>query len=176
MLNLAPEAPVPGEPAAPRGDGIVVSGVRFGYFDGHPVLRDVSLTVRPGEQVAVVGRTGAGKSTLLALIGGLYQPSAGEIRGAGRRPRDIGEHERRRTIGIVPQHVQLFAASLRDNLTLGDASISDDAIRRVLTLTGLEPLIAAVPDGLDTRAAGSGGGGGSCPPGSGNSSRSPGRW
>ena len=160
VLNLPPEAPPSSEPAARHGEGIAVSGVRFGYDDGQPVLRDVSLAVRPGEQVAVVGRTGAGKSTLLALLGGLYQPSAGEIRVAGRRPGDIGEHERRRTIGIVPQHVQLFSGSLRDNLILGDASISDDAIRRVLTLTGLEPLIAAMPDGLDTIAAGSGGGAG----------------
>lgn len=160
VLNLPPEAPASGDPAASHGQGIAVSGVRFGYDDGRPVLRDVSLAVRPGEQVAVVGRTGAGKSTLLALLGGLYQPSAGEIRVAGRRPRDIGEHERRSIIGIVPQHVQLFSGSLRDNLTLGDAAISDDAIRAVLTLTGLEPLIAALPDGLDTIAAGSGGGAG----------------
>ncbi len=160
VLNLAPEAPPSGEPAAPLGAGIAVSGVRFSYYDGRPVLRHVSLAVRPGERVAVVGRTGAGKSTLLALLGGLYQPSAGEIRIAGRRPRDIGEHERRRTVGIVPQHVQLFSGSLRDNITLGDPGISDDAIRRVLTLTGLETVIAAMPDGLDTIAAGSGGGAG----------------
>jgi ATP-binding cassette subfamily B protein len=158
VLNLAPEAPVSGEPAAPRGEGIAVSGVRFGYYDGELVLRGVSFAVGPGEQVAIVGRTGAGKSTLLALLGGLYQPSAGEIRVAGRRPRDIGEHERRRIIGIVPQNVQLFSGSLGDNLTLGDESISDDAIGRVLALTGLEPLIAAMPDALDTMLAGSGGG------------------
>jgi ATP-binding cassette, subfamily B, multidrug efflux pump len=160
VLNLEPEAPVSGEPAAPRGEGIAVSGIRFGYNEGNLVLRGVSLAVRPGEQVAVVGRTGAGKSTLLALLGGLYQPSDGEIRIAGRRPRDIGERERRRTIGIVPQHVQLFSGSLRDNLTLGDASISDDSIGRVLTLIGLEPLIAAMPDALDTTLAGSAGGAG----------------
>ena len=160
VLNLPPEAMPSGHAAAPSGKGIAVSRVRFGYQEGNLVLRDVSLAVRAGEQVAVVGRTGAGKSTLLALLGGLYQPSAGEIRIAGRRPRDIAEHERRKTVGIVPQHVQLFSGSLRDNLTLGDASISDDAIRAVLALTGLEPLIAAMPDGLETIAAGSGGGAG----------------
>jgi ATP-binding cassette subfamily B protein len=160
VLNLPPEEPASGEPAAPRGDGIAVSGIRFGYYDGDLVLRGVSLAVRPGEQVAVVGRSGAGKSTLLALLGGLYQPSGGEIRIAGRRPRDIGDHERRRIIGIVPQHVQLFSGSVRDNLTLGDASIGGDAIARVLTLTGLEPLIAAMPEGVDTVLAGSGGGAG----------------
>ena len=158
VLNLVPEGSPPDNPGARRGDGILVSGVSFGYQDQTPVLRQVSLTVRPGEQVAVVGRTGAGKSTLLALLGGLYQPSAGEVRVAGHDPREVGEHDRRRIVGIVPQHVQLFSGSLRDNITLGDAAISDDSIDGVLSLTGLEPLMKALPVGLDTIAAGSGGG------------------
>ncbi len=160
VLNLAPEASPPDDHGARRGDGIVVSGVSFGYQDQAPVLRKVSLAVRPGEEVAVVGRTGAGKSTLLALLGGLYQPSAGEILVAGRRPRGFGEHERRRIVGMVPQHVQLFSGTLRDNITLGDTAVTDDAIRRVLSLTGLEQLMTALPDGLDTVAAGAGGGAG----------------
>jgi ATP-binding cassette subfamily B protein len=160
VLNLPPEAAPQGRAASRRGNGIVVTGVSFSYDKGKPVLREVSLAVRPGEQVAVVGRTGAGKSTLLALLAGLYQPSAGQIRLAGRHPRDIGEHERRRIVGVVPQHVQLFAATLHDNLTLGDAAISGDAISRVVSLAGLEPLVTALPDGLDTVLAGSGGGAG----------------
>ena len=159
VLNLPPEtAPQGGGGAAERGDAIVVTGVTFSYDKGNPVLQEVSLAVRPGEQVAVVGRTGAGKSTLLALLAGLYEPSAGEIRLAGRHPRDIGEHERRRIVGVVPQHVQLFSGTLQDNLTLGDASISGDAISRVISLAGLEPLVTALPDGLDTVLTGSGGG------------------
>jgi ATP-binding cassette subfamily B multidrug efflux pump len=158
VLNLPPEGAPPGGGAAERGDGIVVTGVSFSYDGGKPVLRDVSLAVRPGEQVAVVGRTGEGKSTLLALLAGLYEPSAGEIRLAGRHPRDIREHERRRIIGVVPQHVQLFSGSLRDNLTLGDATISGNAISRVASLAGLEPLVTTLPDGLDTVLAGSDGG------------------
>jgi ATP-binding cassette subfamily B multidrug efflux pump len=160
VLNLPPEALPHGQPQVLRGHGIEMSGVSFGYIQDNPVLREVNLTVRPGEQVAVVGRTGAGKSTLLALLGGLYDPSAGEARVAGRRPRDIAEHERRRIVGVVPQHVQLFSGSVRDNLTLGDASIGAEAIGRVLAVTGLEPLMTALPDGLDTIAAGSGGGAG----------------
>ena len=160
VLNLPPEAPPQGGGAAGRGDGIVVTAVSFSYDAGKPVLREVSLVVRPGEQVAVVGRTGAGKSTLLALLAGLYEPAAGEIRLAGRHPRDIREHDRRRIVGVVPQHVQLFSGSLHDNLTLGDASISGDAISRVISLAGLEPLVTSLPDGLDTVLAGSGGGAG----------------
>jgi ATP-binding cassette subfamily B multidrug efflux pump len=160
VLNLPPQASPRGGGAARRGDGIAVTGVSFSYHPGKPVLREVSLAVRPGEQVAVVGRTGAGKSTLLALLAGLYEPSAGEIRLAGRDPRHIGEHERRRIVGVVPQQVQLFSGSLRDNLTLGEATIGGDAIRRVVSLAGLEPLVTALPDGLGTVLAGSGGGSG----------------
>lgn len=158
VLNLPPEPPPAGGRGASCGDGIVVSGVSFGYEDAIPVLREVSLAVAPGEQVAVVGRTGAGKSTLLALLAGLYEPSAGEIRLAGRHPRDIPEDERRRAVGMVPQHVQLFSGTLRDNLTLGDDAIGDEAIGRVVAITGLEGLVTSLPDGLDSVMAASGGG------------------
>jgi ATP-binding cassette subfamily B protein len=160
VLNLPPEATPQDGQAARRGGGIVVTDVSFSYDKGKPVLRQVNLTVRPGERVAVVGRTGAGKSTLLALLAGLYEPSAGQIRLTGRRPRDIPEHDRRRIVAVVPQQVQLFSGSLHHNLTLGDATISGDTICRVIALAGLEPLVTALPDGLGTVLAGSGGGAG----------------
>src|SRR6202035_3786069 len=96
--------------------------VSFAYGEEDPVLRGVNFAVRPGEQVAVVGRTGAGKSTLLALLGGLYDPSAGEIPLARRHPRGFREDERRCTVGVVPQNVQVFSGSLRDNVTFGDSA------------------------------------------------------
>jgi ATP-binding cassette, subfamily B, multidrug efflux pump len=160
VLNLPPEVSPRGGIAATRGDGIALTDVSFGYDQGIPVLLGISLAVRPGEQVAVVGRTGAGKSTLLALLAGLYQPSAGEIRLAGRHPRDIPEDERRRLVGVVPQQVQLFSGTLRENLTLGDAAIGDHAIGQAISMVGLQALVAALPEGLDTILAGSGGGAG----------------
>ena len=160
VLNLPAEAPPAGGNRASRGDGIMVSGVSFGYDPRHPVLRDVSFTVAPGEQVAIVGRTGAGKSTLLALLAGLYEPSAGEIRLAGRHSRAMAEDERRRVVGVVPQHVQLFSGTFRDNLILGDDAISDDAIGRVVAIVGLDALVTSLPDGLDSIMAASGGGAG----------------
>jgi ATP-binding cassette subfamily B protein len=160
VLNLPPEAPPPAQLEGGGGEGIELRDVSFGYNGGSPVLRAVDLCVRAGEQVAVVGRTGAGKSTLLALLGGLYEPSSGEILVAGRHPRGFGEDERRRIVGVVPQNVQLFSGSLRDNLAMGDDSVGDDAIGRVVSLAGLEPLLALLPERLDTRLAGSGGGAG----------------
>lgn len=159
VLDLPAEVAVTGStPRAVSHGGIVVADVSFGYANGAPVLRRVSLVVRPGEQVAVVGRTGAGKSTLLALAGGLYDPSAGEIFVAGHPPRSLDEDQRRRLLGVVPQNVQLFSASLRSNLTWDDIAISDDAIDRVVELVGLGPFVDTLPTGLDTVLAGSGGG------------------
>jgi ATP-binding cassette subfamily B protein len=160
VLSLPPERAAPGQPEGSRGDGIVVRDVSFSYQEGYPILLGVSLVVRPGEHVAVVGRTGAGKSTLLALLGGLYQPGGGEVLVAGHHPGGLAELDRRRIVGMVPQSVQLFSGSLRDNLSLGDESVGDDAITRALSLVGLDPLLTALPQGLDSFLAGRGGGAG----------------
>jgi ATP-binding cassette subfamily B multidrug efflux pump len=158
VLDLVPEPLPPHRPKAEGGEGIVVSEISFAYSQTAPVLRGVSFAVRPGEQVAIVGRTGAGKSTLLALMCGLYEPLSGEVRISGCDPRSLRDEERRRILGVVPQSVQLFSGSLRDNLTLGDERIGDDAVARVISLAGLEPLVAALADGLDTPLAATGGG------------------
>ncbi|MHB1433779.1 MAG: ABC transporter ATP-binding protein, partial [Streptosporangiaceae bacterium] len=195
VLNLPPETlpepePEPGTGtgtaagAGPgRPGGIVMRRVSFGYNGASPVLHDVSLIVRPGEHVAIVGRTGAGKSTLLALLAGLYQPSAGQIEVDGRRPGSIAESERRRVVGVVPQQVQLFAGTLRDNLTLGDPVLGDPVlgdpvlgdpasggpasgdgpVGRAIAMAGLADLVAGLPDGLDTVLADAGGGAGWVP-------------
>jgi ATP-binding cassette subfamily B protein len=151
-LELRPDASGQGGPP-----GVVVEEVSFGYHAGLPVLRGVSLIVRPGERVAIVGRTGSGKSTLLALVVGFYEPDAGSVLLAGRHPRGYDEHERRLVVGVVPQHVQLFSGTLRDNVTLGDSTIADEAVMRTLTLVGLDALSRTLPDGLDAELQGAGG-------------------
>ncbi len=158
VLNLPPDGAVGDASLVEPQEGILVRDVDFRYQDGSPVLRHVSLVVRPGERVAVVGRTGAGKSTLLALLGGLYHPDKGDVLVAGWPPRALAGPERRRTVGIVPQSVQLFSGSLRDNLTFGDVAVDDAAISQALGLVGLDAWLATLPDGLDTALAGPGGG------------------
>lgn len=160
VLDLATEAPPTVEDSAPGGAGLAINDVTFGYREGTPVLRGVSLHVPPGEQVVVVGRTGSGKSTLLALSAGLYDPDAGTILLAGRHPRGFGEAERRREVGVVPQHVQLFSGTLRDNVTLGDSVVDDEMVLRALSLVGLGSLLDHIPDGINSKLSGSGGGGG----------------
>jgi ATP-binding cassette subfamily B protein len=100
--------------------------------------------------VAVVGRTGAGKSSALQLLAGLYAPWRGTVRVAGVDPRALPEDQRRHLLGVVPQIVQLFQGTVRENLTLGDASVSPEAMHRAAAITGAAGFIVALPNGYDT--------------------------
>ena len=141
--------------------GVVVRDVDFAYDDGTWALTGITFRVEPGETVAVVGRTGSGKSTLVSLVVGLYEPTAGEVLIDGISPRHLEERLRRSRVGVVPQDVQLFHGSLRDNVTLGDPDVSDEAVRRALTLVGLGVNGPGVFADLDHVVAGAGGGAGS---------------
>jgi ATP-binding cassette subfamily B protein len=113
-----------------------------------------------GSHVLLVGRTGAGKSSILQLLGGLYVPWGGDVRVAGRDPRDVAPNERRHIIGVVPQVVQLFGGTVLDNLTLYDRTLGRRASERAATLAGADAFIRALPDGYDTLLSGGGRGGG----------------
>jgi ATP-binding cassette subfamily B protein len=130
----------------------------FGYGDDRPVLRGISLAVRAGEHVALVGRTGAGKTSALHLLAGLYAPWAGTVRVAGRDPRTLEESQRRRLLGVVPQVVQLFSGTVFDNLTFGDASVPEEAVFEAARIAGADGFIRALPQGFQTLLSGGGGG------------------
>ncbi|MCL4426699.1 MAG: ABC transporter ATP-binding protein/permease [Firmicutes bacterium] len=138
------------------GAQVNVSGLTFGYFPGRPVLSNVDLTISAGERVVVIGRTGAGKSSLLHLLAGLYKPWSGTIRINGLEPGSLPPNDRRRLLGVVPQTVYIFDATVRDNISLMDASITPERIERVCRSVGLHDVIAALPKGYDT-LLGSGG-------------------
>ena len=135
---------------------IDIEHVVFGYLQDQPVIRGVSLVVRRGEQVALVGRTGAGKTSMLHLTAGLYQPWAGSIRVLGVDPRTVPWEERRGLIGVVPQAVQLFSGSIRDNLTLHDKSVALEDVEAAARVVGIDGLISSLPDGYDTLLGGAG--------------------
>jgi len=160
-LALAPDD-VGGGPARREADdrqpAIDLQDVVFGYGDGMPVLRGISLAVAAGEHVAIVGRTGAGKTSLLHLLGGLYAPRSGIVRVSGFDPRGLTEAERRQRIGVVPQVVQLFSGTVFDNLTLRDVSVRDDAVYEATRVAGADPFIRALPQGYQTLLNASGGG------------------
>jgi ABC-type multidrug transport system fused ATPase/permease subunit len=136
-----------------------LSGVGFAYADdGEPVLAGVDLRLAPGQTLGLVGRTGSGKTTVARLVLRLYDPSEGMVRLGGVDLRDADPASLRERVAIVTQDVQLFNASVRDNLTLFRTGMPDDRLRAVLVEVGLGSWLASLPDGLDT-TLGSGGGG-----------------
>jgi ABC-type multidrug transport system fused ATPase/permease subunit len=139
-------------------EGVVLSAVEFGYQPGLPVLNGLSLVARPGEHLALVGRTGAGKTSALHLIAGLYRPWAGQIVVAGLEPAALAEAERKRVLGVVPQAVQLFSGTVFENLTLGDGSVSEAAVYEAASVAGADPFIRALPQGYRTLITGGGSG------------------
>nr|WP_298410016.1 type I secretion system permease/ATPase [uncultured Halomonas sp.] len=114
-------------------------------------LRDVSLKIRAGEKVAVLGRMGSGKSTLNKLLQGLYQPTAGAVMVDDVDIRQLDPIELRRHIGYVPQDISLFYGSLRDNIVAagGSDGIDDEALLRSLKIGGLESMVSAHPQGVE---------------------------
>lgn len=123
--------------------------VSFAY-EGRTVLDGLSFRIAPGQVLGLVGRTGAGKTTVARLAFRLYDPVAGVVRLDGLDLRQAGLDQLRRRVGLVTQQVQLFGTTLRDNLTLFDAALSDDHLIAVLLELGLGPWVAQLPDGLDT--------------------------
>ncbi|HUR78862.1 MAG TPA: ABC transporter ATP-binding protein [Acidimicrobiales bacterium] len=124
-------------------------GVDFAY-ERQPVLRDVSFRVEPGHVLGVVGRTGSGKTTLARLTFRLYDPDRGVVRVGDADVRDLRVDGLQRHIGLVTQDVQLFAGTLRDNVSLFDPDVRDDRLFAVFESLGLHAWLAEFPDGLDT--------------------------
>lgn len=124
--------------------------VSFRYADGPPVLSDVSLTLAPGETVALVGPTGAGKSTLATLLTRSHDATAGRVLVDGVDVREVTLESLRRQICLVPQESFLFAASLRDNLTFGRPDADDAEVRAAVEAVGLAEAVDRLPAGLAT--------------------------
>lgn len=133
-------------------------GVSFGYGDEEMVLTDLTFNLKPGTVLGLLGRTGSGKTTVARLLFRLYDPERGMIRLGGQDIRNAALSDLRRHIGMVTQDVQLFQASVRDNLTLFDRSIDDKHILQVLRDLGLYGWYQSLPDGLDTELGPGGGG------------------
>ena len=133
---------------SPRGD-IEFSHVTFGYGD-HPVLADLSFTVKAGEQVTLVGRTGAGKSTVFRLLLGLYQPEKGSITIGNTDVSQISDRARRSCIGCVEQHFARVPGTVLDQITLGDPRITREMAQKAAQLAGLDAAIRSFPSGYDT--------------------------
>ncbi|MBB3183214.1 ATP-binding cassette subfamily C protein LapB [Halomonas fontilapidosi] len=114
-------------------------------------LQDISVTIEPGERVALLGRVGCGKTTLNKLVLGLYQPTAGAVMVDKVDIRQFDPMQLRRHIGYVPQDVSLFFGSLRENILAGGGSdgVDDEALLRAIKLSGLDSLVNSHPQGVD---------------------------
>ncbi len=130
--------------------GIIFRGVNFAYpGQCSNALSDISLTIQPGEKVAIIGRIGSGKSTLNKLIMGMYEPDSGSILIDGTDIHQIDPADLRRNIGYVPQDTTLFFGSVRDNIVMGVPYVEDAAIIRVARITGVTNFVDQHPSGFD---------------------------
>ena len=142
--------PLPPGPAA----GMTIEHLTFRYpGTGHDVLHDVSLTIRPGEHVAIVGENGAGKTTLAKLMCRLYDPDAGHIAIDGIDIRTVSTEDLHAKLSVLFQDYARYFMSAGENIRIGDVSLPlhDPRIHHAARLAGADSVIEQLPDGYDTR-------------------------
>lgn len=143
------EAPDAVELVEPRGE-LAFDEVTFGYDATVPIIRDLRLTIPPGQRVAVVGETGAGKSTIAKLATRFYDPDRGIVRLDGVDLRDVGFGSLRRTIALVPQEGFLFDGSIRDNIVYARPDMGDEEVWEICRTLGIDGWLRQLPERLDT--------------------------
>ncbi|MFD3443098.1 ABC transporter ATP-binding protein [Microbacteriaceae bacterium 4G12] len=138
-------------PAPVDGDGtIVFENVSFSYSPEHPLIRDLSFRVEPGQTVAIVGPTGAGKTTLVNLVMRFYELDGGRILLDGQDIAALTRHDVRARTGMVLQDPWLFAGSIRENIRYGRQSATDEEILTAAKATYVDRFVHSLPDGYDT--------------------------
>ncbi len=125
--------------------------ISFAYDDHRDVLKDVSISARMGEIVAIVGPSGAGKSTLINLIPRLYDPTAGVIEIDGVDIRQVTLQSLREQIGMVTQEIILFDDTIFNNVVYGRQDVSPDQVHQALMIANALEFIEKLPRGVDTR-------------------------
>jgi ATP-binding cassette subfamily B protein len=129
---------------------VVLDDVHFGYVPSQPVLRGLSLSMPPGQTLAVVGTSGSGKSTISLLLPRFYDVRSGSIRVGGHDVRDVTLDSLRASIGLVLEESFLFSDSVRANISYGRPDATDEQIRAAARAAEAEDFILGLPDGYDT--------------------------
>jgi ATP-binding cassette subfamily B protein len=152
LLDTDPDVPEkPGAVELPVAGAVVVDNVSFRYAESGPwVLRNVSLSITPGERLALVGPTGAGKSTLAKIIARLYDPGEGHVTFGGVDLRDSTLKSLRRRICVVPQEGFLFNGTIRDNVRIAKEGATDAEVDDALRAVGVFDRFSLLPAGLET--------------------------
>ena len=129
---------------------IELKDVNFSYKDqNHQTLKNINLTIKEGEKVAILGKIGSGKSTLLKLILNLYEPKSGSVLIDEVDTRQIDPIDLRHAVGCVPQEPFLFMGSIKDNITIGEQYISDEELIEVSKIAGLDEFLGKHEAGFD---------------------------
>ena len=152
VLSLSPDvrdAPNAVKVERVRGD-VTFDNVSFSYITGHPVIENISASVKAGQMLALVGHTGAGKSTLVSLLARFYDPTGGRILVDGSDLKEIKLESLRRNLSMVLQDVFLFNGTVRDNLRFGKPEASDEEITHAAKAAHAHEFIATLPQGYDT--------------------------
>lgn len=147
----SPKNPAPA-PVQLAGSAIKFEAINFHYPSrpNQAALSDFSLTVEPGQTVAIVGPSGAGKSTVFQLLLRFYDPASGRILLDGVATRDLSLHDLRQRIGIVPQDAVIFSSSALENIRYGKPDASDDDVKAAAQAAFAHEFISALPEGYDT--------------------------
>ncbi len=159
ILDAVPEASRGAEPVRRLGGSFSLDHVTFSYGDGErPVLDDLSLSVKRGSYVAIVGKTGCGKSTLMRLLLGFEEPQRGAVTYDNRDLRSLDVQGVRRNIGVVLQDGKLFSGSIFDNIAISCPDLTEEGAWKAAELAGLADDIRDMPMGMQTMIAEGGGG------------------
>ena len=138
-------------PAPVEGDGTIsFENVAFSYNPEHPLIRDLSFSVKPGQTVAIVGPTGAGKTTLVNLIMRFYELDGGRILLDGQDIAELTRRDVRSRTGMVLQDPWLFAGTIRENIRYGRQDATDDEVLEAAKATYVDRFVHSLPDGYDT--------------------------
>ena len=153
VLNETSDLANPVNPVHEVADGsISFSHVDFSYKkdSAEPVLKDITLDIRSGETIGIIGATGSAKSSLVSLISRLYDVTAGEVQVGGRSVKDYDMASLRNQVSVVLQNNVLFSGSIYDNLRWGDPNASDEECQRACRLACADDFIRSFPDGYNT--------------------------
>jgi ABC-type multidrug transport system fused ATPase/permease subunit len=156
LLGIAEESEKPKPDRAPTGSRVEVTDLHFSYVPGREVLHGVSLTLEPGERLAVVGPSGAGKSTLGRLLAGVHEPTAGSITVGGVPVQGLSPARLRTQVALVSQEHHVFIGTVYDNVAMVRPGSSADEVRAALAAVNALDWATTLPQGLETEVGAEG--------------------